>query len=78
MRNKKAGRRPISALRLGFVALNLFAIWVLAGIPGHLDQWWLYILAAMGSSLSGLLLLGLTVQSEPDPDNPKTRIGGGR
>lgn len=78
MRNKKIGPAGIFAMRLGFVVLNLLAIWILAGVPEHLDQWWLYILAALGSSLSGLFLLGLTVQAETNPDNPSTRIGGGR
>ena len=78
MRNKNTGRARIFVMRLGFVVLNLLAIWILAGVPEHLDQWWLYILAALGSSLSGLVLLGLTVQAETNPDNPSTRIGGGR
>lgn len=78
MRNKKIGPAGIFAMRLGFVLLNLLAIWILAGVPERLDQWWLYILAALGSSLSGLFLLGLTVQAETNPDNPSTRIGGGR
>ena len=78
MRNKKANRFCSGAMRFGFVMFNFCAIWILAGVPEHLDQWWLYIMAAIGSSLSGLVLPGLAVQVESDPDNPSTRIVGGR
>lgn len=78
MRNKKIGPAGIFAMRLGFVVLNLLAIWILAGVPEHLDQWWLYFLASAGSASIGLLLLGTAVEAESNPDNPSTRIGGGR
>ena len=78
MRNKNISAAGIFAMKLGFTAFGLLAIWILAGIPEHLDQWWLYFLASAGSASIGLLLLGTAVEAQSDPDNSATRIGGER
>lgn len=78
MRNNRMSATSIFILKLGFVLFGLLAIWILAGIPDHLDQWWLYLLAAVGSAFIGLLMLGTATKAERDPDNDATRIGGGR
>lgn len=77
MRNKNISAAGVFALKLGFTAFGLLSIWILAGIPEHLDQWWLYFLASAGSASIGLLL-GTAVEAQSDPDNSATRIGGER
>lgn len=78
MRNNRMSATSIFVLKLGFVLFGLLAIWILAGIVEHLDQWWLYLLAAAGSAFIGLLMLGTAAKAERDPDNDATRIGGRR
>lgn len=78
MRNNRMSATSIFILKLGFVLFGLLAVWIFAGIVEHLDQWWLYLLAAVGSAFIGLLTLGTAAKAERDPDNDATRIGGGR
>lgn len=72
---RKAG---ILLAKAAFLLCGLLAIWIFAGIVEHLDQWWLYLLAAAGSAFIGLLILDTAAKAEHDPDNDATRIGGGR
>lgn len=78
MRNNRMSATSIFVLKLGFVLFGLLAVWIFAGIVEHLDQWWLYFLAAAGSASIGILMLGTAAEAETDPDNDATRIGGGR
>ncbi len=78
MRNKNISAAGVFALKLGFTAFGLLAIWILAGIAEHPGLWWLYALAAVGSGCIGVVLLGTAVEAESNPDNPHTRIGGER
>ena len=78
MRNNRMSATSIFVLKLGFVLFGLLAVWIFAGIVEHLDQWWLYLLAATGSAFIGLLMLGTAAKAERDPDNDDIRIGGGR
>lgn len=78
MRNKNISAAGVFALKLGFTVFGLLAIWILGGIAEHPGMWWLYALAAVGSAGIGVLLLGTAIEAESNPDNPSTRIGGGR
>lgn len=60
---RKAG---IAALKCGFVAFGLLAIWLLGGIAEGLGPWWLYILASVGSFAVGALLLGAALIAEDE------------
>lgn len=60
---RKAG---IAALKCGFVAFGLLAIWLLGGIAESPALWYIYILASFGSMAAGLLLLGLALQAEDE------------
>ena len=78
MKNNTIGRAGIFAMKLGFTAFGLLSIWILGGIAEHPGLWWLYALAAVGSGCIGTVLLGAALEAESNPDNPRTRIGGGR
>lgn len=78
MKNNTIGRAGIFAMKLGFTAFGLLSIWILGGIAEHPGMWWLYALAAVGSGCIGTVLLGAALEAESNPDNPRTRIGGGR
>lgn len=78
MKNNTIGRAGIFAMKLGFTAFGLLSIWILGGIAENPEMWWLYALAAVGSAGIGVVLLGTTLEAESNPDNPRTRIGGGR
>ena len=78
MKNNTIGRAGIFAMKLGFTAFGLLSIWILGGIAEHPGLWWLYALAAVGSGCIGTALLGVAIEAESNPDNPSTRIGGGR
>lgn len=78
MKNNRMSATSIFILKLGFVLFGLLAVWIFAGIVEHLDQWWLYFLAAAGSASIGILMLGTAAEAERDPDNDATRIGGQR
>lgn len=78
MKNNTIGRAGIFAMKLGFTFFGLLAIWILGGIAEHPGLWWLYALAAVGSASIGAVLLGTALEAESNPDNPSTRIGGGR
>lgn len=58
---RKAG---IAALKCGFVAFGLLAIWLLGGIAEALGPWWLYLLASAGSFAVGVVLLGAALIAE--------------
>lgn len=58
---RKAG---IAALKCGFVAFGLLAIWLLGGIAEALGPWWLYLLASAGSFAAGVVLLGAALIAE--------------
>ena len=58
---RKAG---IAALKCGFVAFGLLAIWLLGGIAEALGPWWLYLLASTGSFAAGVVLLGAALIAE--------------
>ena len=60
---RKAG---IAALKCGFVAFGLLAIWLLGGIAENLGPWWLYILASVGSFAVGVVLLGAALTAEDE------------
>ena len=60
---RKAG---ILALKCGFVAFGLLAIWLLGGIAEALGPWWLYILASVGSFAVGAVLLGAALIAEDE------------
>ena len=66
---RKAG---IMALKCGFVAAGLFAIWLLGGMAENPALWWLYALASVGSMSAGLLL-GLSVEAETELDRIEAR-----
>ena len=78
MKNNTIGRAGIFAMKLGFTAFGLLSIWILGGIAEHPGMWWLYALAAVGSGCICTALLGAALEAESNPDNPSTRIGGGR
>lgn len=58
---RKAG---IAALKCGFVAFGLLAIWLLGGIAEALGPWWLYLLASAGSFAAGVVLLSAALIAE--------------
>ena len=58
---RKAG---IAALKCGFVAFGLLAIWLLGGIAEALGPWWLYLLTSAGSFAAGVVLLGAALIAE--------------
>lgn len=58
---RKAG---IAALKCGFVAFGLLAIWLLGGMAETLGPWWLYLLASAGSFAVGVVLLGAALIAE--------------
>lgn len=66
-------RAGIMALKCGFVAAGLFAIWLLGGMAENPALWWLYALASVGSMSAGLLLLGLSVEAETELDRIEAR-----
>ena len=60
---RKAG---ITALKCGFVAFGLLAIWLLGGIAEDLGPWWLYTLARVGSFAVGSVLLGAALAADDE------------
>lgn len=74
MQHLSIRRAGIMALKCGFVAAGLFAIWLLGGMAENPALWWLYALASVGSSMSArLLLLGLSVEAETELDHIEAR-----
>ena len=59
-------RAGILALKCGFVAFGLLAVWLLGGVAEALGPWWLYILASVGSFSVGVALLGAALAAEDE------------
>lgn len=78
MRIKTFSPAGLMAMGVGVVGFFLFGFYALAGIGCNPNMWWLYILAFIGSeAISREFLRGWRRLSK-HPDNPRTRIGGGR
>lgn len=64
MRHFYIRKASIAALKCGFVAFGLLAIWLLGGIAEALGPWWLYLLASAGSFAAAVVLLGAALIAE--------------